>query len=284
MCCCGFVILHYQTEEDTINCVESIEKCVKQENYHIIIVDNASPNKTGNHLKELYSESNNITVLLNSENLGFAKGNNVGFRYAKEELNCDYIVCLNSDTKMVDKDFCRKVINEYEYSKCYVIGPKILKHGKELYDNPRRIGGFNRRRIRLFLIINQIMLALNYLRLDVLASKIFDIYVGNKKVERVQKQRCEGVTLHGCCLVFTPAFVKTMNGFDDRTFMYMEEDILYECVKSHNGTMVYLPELTIEHLEGGSTDKRFKSTTLKRRFIYKNTIQSVKILMLYITT
>lgn len=61
--------------EETINCVSSIRKNIDTSNYHIIVVDNASPNKTGFQLKK-YGDDSTVTVLLSEKNLGFANGNN----------------------------------------------------------------------------------------------------------------------------------------------------------------------------------------------------------------
>ena len=120
----AFVILHYYTIEDTKKCVESIlEKC---NNVYIVIVDNASPNNTGKELEKLYKTNNKIKVILSKENLGFAKGNNIGFKYAKEKLNADFIIMCNNDTYLLQDDFLNLIEEEYKISKFAVLGPKIL--------------------------------------------------------------------------------------------------------------------------------------------------------------
>ena len=40
-----FVVLHYLTTDDTVECVSSIRRCCADGEYQIIIVDNASPNR-----------------------------------------------------------------------------------------------------------------------------------------------------------------------------------------------------------------------------------------------
>ena len=45
-----YVILHYYTIEDTRKCVESIIEKEKDNNYEIVVVDNNSPNGTGEEL------------------------------------------------------------------------------------------------------------------------------------------------------------------------------------------------------------------------------------------
>ena len=121
-----FVILHYITIDDTVKCVDSIlEKCNKK-NFEIVIVDNGSKNQTGEVLKEKYKCNNKIHVILSKENLGFAKGNNLGFEYAKNTLKTDFIIMLNNDVVVLQDDFCDIIEKEYETSKFAVLGPKIM--------------------------------------------------------------------------------------------------------------------------------------------------------------
>ena len=120
----AFVILHYYTIEDTERCVNSILNVFDKVN--IILVDNASPNGTGSELKKMYDNNEQIHVIINKENLGFAKGNNVGFKYAKKELNSDFIILCNNDTYITDKNFYDKILKEYKESHFAVLGPKII--------------------------------------------------------------------------------------------------------------------------------------------------------------
>ncbi|HEM5053539.1 TPA: glycosyltransferase, partial [Streptococcus suis] len=81
-----FIILHYMVKEETIKCVESILER-EMDNIQIIIVDNLSPNNSGQELFEYYKGNDIVDVLLNDENAGFASGNNVGYSYTKEKYN-----------------------------------------------------------------------------------------------------------------------------------------------------------------------------------------------------
>ncbi|MBZ4302096.1 glycosyltransferase family 2 protein, partial [Streptococcus pneumoniae] len=79
-----YIILHYKVLEETISCVNSI----KEGNYNakqIVIIDNFSNNGTGEKLQELYESDLEIEGLINHENAGFARGNNVAYQFAKEK-------------------------------------------------------------------------------------------------------------------------------------------------------------------------------------------------------
>jgi GT2 family glycosyltransferase len=111
----AYVILHYVTAKDTIECIKSIENLQTDYETSIVVVDNASGNDSLEEVKEITSNYNNITYIKNEKNLGFAKGNNVGFRYAKYELNADFIILLNNDTVIEQPDFSEKIVQKYEF-------------------------------------------------------------------------------------------------------------------------------------------------------------------------
>ncbi len=273
----AFIILNYGAAEETQRCVASIKKHISGESYEIIIVDNNSPDHSGKLILKQYDKDPGIHVIINKSNLGFARGHNVGFRYAKGELGCDCIVLLNNDTQIVQDNFLDLIREEYEATGCDVIGPSILNEGKMTDRNPGRDRPFDKRRLAFLILFYRILLCLNRLYLDQIPENIFQKYVSQKKKKAVQT-RTENVALYGCCLILTPEFVRSREGLNPNTFMYMEEDILYEEVMKRGGRTVYLPELMIEHKEAVSTDRYHGNDREKRRFIYLHTLESAKVL------
>ncbi len=143
-----FVILHYIVIDDTIECIESIFNNIKYENYNIVVVDNKSPNSSGKTLKDKYEKNDRVTVILNNENSGFARGNNVGYRYAKAILKAYFIILINNDTIIKQNDFIDKIINTYKETKYYVLGPNIISTKNNLQQNPQRSYGFDKNEIK----------------------------------------------------------------------------------------------------------------------------------------
>ena len=105
----SFVVLHYQDLETTNECVNNICQLKKSTDVNIVIVDNNSPNNSGLELKNTYSNSKNIHVLCNPVNEGFAKGNNLGYSYAKNELQSKIIVVMNNDVMIIQHNFIRGI-------------------------------------------------------------------------------------------------------------------------------------------------------------------------------
>ena len=56
----SFVILHYLTEKDTIECVESIKDNISYPDFSIIIIDNGSPNCSGGILENKVEDNQTI--------------------------------------------------------------------------------------------------------------------------------------------------------------------------------------------------------------------------------
>lgn len=103
----SIIILNYNVKDLLINCLESIFKNKgKNDNWQIIVVDNASSDGSMEEVRKRY---NNIEILENEKNIGFAAGNNKGVKKAKAEV----ILFLNPDTLVVGQ----AIQKSYEYLK-----------------------------------------------------------------------------------------------------------------------------------------------------------------------
>jgi GT2 family glycosyltransferase len=150
----AIIILNWNGWEDTIECLESLFK-INYQNYCIILVDNDSKDNSIEKIKKYYNQSysnfydskmleyeekelkfinpnlkdnNKVLVLLkNSKNYGYAKGNNIGIRFAFRVFNPDYVLLLNNDT-VVDENFLKELMEEAKkHEKVGIYAPKILK-------------------------------------------------------------------------------------------------------------------------------------------------------------
>jgi len=80
--------------EFTKKCLKSIKKNTLFKDYHLIIIDNASMDDTLKWL--LHHRDKNMTIVANSENLGFVKAINQGIELSRAE----YIGFLNNDIEV----------------------------------------------------------------------------------------------------------------------------------------------------------------------------------------
>lgn len=279
-----YVILHYNTVEDTMECVKSIEEKLDGEEKEIVVVDNGSPNGSGAEVQRLLSGREGVHVILNEKNEGFARGNNVGFLYAKHNLKADFIVLLNSDTLILQEDTQRLAEEEYNRSGCALMGPKVITPKPPFDSNPGKssVPSFWTE-LRKVMALYAYWL-LSYINVDEYIQRHFGFQTRRRMRmvgrDETHDKRQENVQLHGCFWVFTPAFLQKYDGLCDRTFLYNEEDILYLRCRKNGLKTVYLPAIEIFHKEDSSTESLgFSKPVGKRRFIYRHATASKWVLV-----
>ncbi len=118
----GVVVLNWNQEQDTGECLESL-RLVRDAPLRVILVDNGSARDSVDRLERRFPEA--IVIRLD-ENCGFAAGNNVGIERALQE-GVSHILLLNNDT-LVDPDFLRPLLRALDGNKAGVVGPKIYHH------------------------------------------------------------------------------------------------------------------------------------------------------------
>ena len=275
----AFVILHYKIVEETIKCVESILRNYKDDRKSkkiIIVVDNGSCDGTGENLSEKYNKNSNVIVIINKKNLGFSKGNNVGFKKAKE-MGANYIVMANSDIVFTQKEFCDLIIDRYKEYDYAVLGPKIIMTKNIKGTHNPVIRSVKQQRIYICILYARLIFARIHL------ESVFKWIIDRKYKKRKKTVDTEnlkfGVSLYGCCMVFSKNYIQKFDGLDDRTYMFCEEELLYLRLKSNNMVEVYDPSLEVFHNHSSSIDAIYKTRHAKELFMAKNLIKSNKILL-----
>ena len=93
----SIIVLSYNTKDLLLACLSSIEKAqTKDDNWEVIVVDNASTDGSVEEVQNSKLKIQNLRIIQNNKNLGFAAGNNLGIGQAKGT----YILLLNSDTEV----------------------------------------------------------------------------------------------------------------------------------------------------------------------------------------
>lgn len=277
----GFVILHYVTYEMTKTCVDSLLNSFPDENITITIVDNFSNNGSGEKLCTDFALNNKINVLINTSNLGFANGNNVGYHFQKKNINPDFLIVMNNDVVINDHEFLRKVCELYTSTSFAVLGPDIYNPFLNNHQNPERLMPRTPNEIKKR--ISSLERKCRFPKVYYLLSKMNNIFSNQADIHSRQKIFEEGkdnVILHGACYILSQDFIKARdNCFNPNTFLYHEEDILYlECMRA-NLKMVYSPLISVKHFEDVSTDASFKSEYKKATMRNKWLLDSAKVLL-----
>lgn len=272
----AFVILHYNEIEVTrasINCIKSLE-CF--EYGHIVVVDNCSPDNSGELLVNEYVSDPYVTVLKTTTNLGFAKGNNFGYKYIKDNYDVCPIVVMNNDVMIQQKDFITALLSMSPLNEYEILMPQIInKEG--INQNPFRTNQLSTIKV-LGEFINLLLLRVIYA-----IPVINEIWSKRKKSIIPPKKDVDSGPLmvpHGACVIFTPKWVvNEQNAFVPDTFLYGEEDLLFEYAYIRDYKTFYTKTLWVKHLEDVSTDSVIKRPIEKSKFLIKNLLFSQWLLL-----
>jgi len=125
----GIIIVTFNHIQLTLECLDSLSR-LDYPNLQIILVDNNSTDGTPATIRARYPA---VQVVAQTENLGFAAGNNCGIQIALAQ-NCAYLVLLNNDT-IVAPSLVREIIAAFESdARVGIVGPRVC-----YYDAPTKI-------------------------------------------------------------------------------------------------------------------------------------------------
>lgn len=268
-----FVILHYMTLEETSRCVDKLLKETEGEK-QIVVVDNHSTDGSGRNLQEIFQAVPNVTVLLQEENSGFARGNNVGYAYAVGRFDPDFVVVMNSDIELCQPDFIQRIRDIYDREAYAVLGPDIYSTKIQGHQSPKRISGMTKEEVEKIhetygkRCSSRVVVPIRCLlkQLGSLKSLVYKDRAQKSGV--LHSQVYYNVPLHGSCFVFSRLFTQVRKqAFYPGTFFYFESEILdYECRRAGLKT-IYDPSVQVIHRQNVSTDKVYRSELKKVRFM-----------------
>lgn len=272
----SFIILHYKNIKDTKELIESILNIQTKYKKSIIIVDNGTLEK--NEIDEL--NKYNVDLVLMNQNVGFAKGNNAGCKYAKEKYNPDFLCVINNDTIISQENFCDKIFEIYEKTNFDMMGPKIITDNGEsvnpfpAYKTLDEINKAIAKHEKLKKIYNSKILR-TLLKIYMKTKRIF-----KKGIHLVNGENSQyDVSLHGCAIIFSKKYYLAYEDvFYNETFLYHEEEFL-EYRRQHDKLISYYStDLEIFHKEGQALNNSFKENYKKLSFRNNEILKSLYLL------
>lgn len=246
----SIIIINYNTRELTQNCINSIFEKSKNISFEVILVDNASTDGS----KPIFEKDPRIRYIYSNDNLGFGKGNNLGFKYAKGK----YIFLLNSDTELINNAI-------FELVKFLNVHPEISIVGGELYNKemlPCHSYG---------LLLPSLRTELNILFRGLL-TRNYKIKIDNS----IQKNGYAVVGyITGADMMLRRDSIEKIGLFDPEFFMYFEEtEMTYRFLAINGSLSAFVPSAKIHHFEGSSfeiKETRERMYLISRRLYYQKT-------------
>jgi hypothetical protein len=216
----SLIILNYCQKDFCDQCLQSIFEADIKVDFEVILIDNASPTGCGAELQKKWGDK--ITIVHNKKNLGFGRAHNA----VLDKIKGDYTVLVNPDTE-VEKDTIQKL---YEYIKTHkqagLVAPKLVYPSGEIQDSYRQFPSPIKMLIKRTFWKNVFKKTMHDYML-----KDFDI----SKTQTVD-------WVVGALFIIQTEFFKSIGGFDDRYFLFLEDTDLCRKVWKHDKKVVYYPE------------------------------------------
>lgn len=213
-------------------CIASVYEHTHGCTFEVIVVDNASPQRDVDTLRELFPE---IRIVKSSENLGFARANNLGFGQSSGR----YVLFLNPDTKLITPAFTMMLEQTQSIANAGIVGCKLLN--SDLTVQTQSIQTFPS-------ILNQI-LDVEYLRLRWPGCglwRIAPLFAETKGAIKVD-------VIPGACQLLKREVFEAVGLYSDDYFMYAEDiDLNYKVAAQGLGSY-YVGEAVIIHHGGASS-------------------------------
>lgn len=227
----SFIVINHNSRDYISACLDSIENNCQNINFEIIIVNNDNS----------FFEYSKARIINSRINKGFGSACNLGAKSASGKILC----FLNPDTEIADG--IEKVADYFDkHRETGIIGPKLETEENKIepWCAGYEIGFWN-------LIRNNLGIPKS--------KKIWD-----------SKSNIECDRVSGTCLFIRKELFDILKGFDEKFFMYFEDDDLCKRTRKKGYKVTYFPDFSVRHFGGKSFSSKFKQKKLfyKSMFYY----------------
>lgn len=254
-----FVVLTYNGFGDFKNFYHSLENI--EEDFAVILVDSFSSEHTSKE-GELLAKKLNIDFI-SVPNRGYGAGNNIGIKFAKKHYDFEYVIISNPDTTIESMNYDTIA----KYGQKVIIGPNIKNlNGKE--QNPLY---FKRYKLPFWILSLYIKKGAMYLLYIYLVfNKLYSLFF---RLKNRQRESIEVYALHGSFMIIGNKALSVLAPlYDERMFLYAEENHVAEQAKALNISLFLDKSLVVNHKENGSTGENSINSTQ-----IQNTLNSLRV-------
>lgn len=228
----SIVIVNWNTKDLLRDCLDSVIKHTNKAEYEIIVVDNGSADDSVEMVKKNFPL---VNVIENTENLGFARANNIGIKVSRGR----YICLVNSDIILLDH--CLDKLMSFMDSSPGIgmAGPKILNADLTLQHSCRHFPS----------IWNNLCqsLGLNHIfpKSPFFSDWIMN-YWNHDSIRSVD-------ALSGCFWMIRRKALEEVGLLDEEFFIYGEDLDFCRRMRNANWDIVFYPGAEAIHLGGASS-------------------------------
>ena len=233
----SIIIVNWNSRNLLENCLNSVRKTNPSGIYEIIVVDNASTDDSVGMIQNDFPE---VVLIENKENLGFAKGCNIGVKASKGKI----ILFLNSDAEVRELNTLAKVENFLgDHEDVGILGLRLVFPDGV----PQASGGE-------FISVKQLFKHQVLFGDSPVFHKFKDKFASTNNSEFYDID-----FVSGACLFTRKEVIDEIGGFDENFFMYGEDVDYCFRAKKKGWRIVVLPSIEVTHLKSQSTKKNLEN-------------------------
>lgn len=237
----SIVTINYNTTPVTRDLLRSL-RTVSYPSLEIIVVDNASADKSCRSLKDEFPE---INLIESGKNLGFSGGNNLGIRASRG----DYVLLVNNDVE-VTPGFLEPMLAVFRQDPTAgMVSPKIVYYNRSELVQYAGSNGINPWTGR--------------------GKKRGSLQVDNGQFDFVQETQL----VHGACLMVSRELLEKAGMLHEEYFLYYEEHDWAERAKKKGFKMYYAGTSKIYHKASVTTGSE---SPLKSYYMARNRIMFLR--------
>jgi N-acetylglucosaminyl-diphospho-decaprenol L-rhamnosyltransferase len=231
----GVCVLNWNAGDALTKCLEQLRIACKDYVVELIVVDNDSSDGSVDSLQARVGE---VSVLRNSRNLGYARGNNVGAQYLCSKL-CTHLLFINPDV-LISATSIGSLVESLSHDAGAGAAGGL----------PRNAQGISRMAARSRPTPLEKLVSYGPLhRIPLVSHLSRRHFLDLENIEDGQRV----YAICGACILFRTEAFQAAGGFDESTFLYEEELIMSERLQASRYFFVLSKRCTYFHTEAGST-------------------------------
>jgi GT2 family glycosyltransferase len=238
----AIVIVSYNARSELNRCLESIASQIDQLPTTIVVVDNGSHDETATMLGAQWP---GVRVIEAGDNIGFARGNNLGIKATESE----YVLLLNPDTILSSDAISVLVRGLATHPEAAAAGPRLVDaNGSAELSFGWAIGPLGELRQKI---------------VGTLYRQRWPPVV--HRVEQWTREAGPREWVSGACLLIRRRDLEAAGLLDERYFMYTEDVDLCVALRKRGRTILFVPEAEVVHLRGRSAERNPRTEELRRQ-------------------
>lgn len=237
----SIVIVTWNAEDEIEACINSIIKYNNDIPIEIIVIDNASKDKTVNILKNYTVQTDFIKVIFNEDNKGFTLANNQGIKIAQGE----FILLLNPDTKVTENALIKLIEQLATSGEMGAIAPQLLNEDLTIQPSVRTFP-------RYWDMFCELTLLSKIFPMSRIFARWKMNYFNHNEIDEVEQPMA-------AALMIKKNVMDKVNGFDERYKMFFNDVDLCKSIVDAGYKIYFYPDSKIFHLKGASIYKDRKN-------------------------